>query len=225
MKELIKFIFFILIIILSCQLSFGQDDLYGDKVQKSTKKANKPKKDSLKQNNHTLKQNKDPLKPKKLILPPRKIDTKKFCYEETISLDTTSKNELFKRAIKWFEHKYKTQNFELKNEDNGRVIHNGTFPVNYFRSRQIKELIILYTISLTVQDGKYKYDITDFYLSKSINGSTQSMTLENFNDYNTIQLFNDYLLQTQRSEIFSQIDMECKKMIEELKSYMSGQIN
>jgi len=218
MKRLINFIFFILIIILSCQLSFGQDDLYGDKPLKSTKKVNKPKKDSLKQN-------KDRLKPQKLILPPRKKETKKFYYEEIITLDTTSKNELFKRAVKWFEHKYQTKNFELKNEENGRVIHNGSFPVKYFASRQIKELNILYTISFTVKDGEYKYDITNFYVSKSMNGSTESMTLENFNDYNTIQLFNEYLLQTKRSEIFSQIDMECKKMIEEIKSYMSGQIN
>lgn len=81
--------------------------------------------------------------------------SKKVTYQEVVKVDGASKNELYARAREWFAKTFKSADDVLQMEDmaNGKLIGKGC---NY----QSK---VFYTVSVSVKDGRYRYEITDFY--------------------------------------------------------------
>ncbi len=94
--------------------------------------------------------------------------TNKISYSEVIKIDSTiDKDELYKRARAWFSKTYNSSKdvIQFENKDDCKIIGKALFKVSF------KTIIgsnypggyINYTISIYTKNGKYKYEITDFY--------------------------------------------------------------
>jgi hypothetical protein len=145
---------------------------------------------------------------------PRDPDSKKFSYTEVVNLDTTSQKTMFSRAVSWFETKFKTQSLDLKNEGEGKVSHKGSFPASYKYMSFVMEVSILYNVTISVKDGKYKYEFTDFNFSSSNQGTTSTRTLESYDEMKGQD--------KTKKQIYEKVDTEVKSMIEDIKKTMSG---
>lgn len=94
--------------------------------------------------------------------------TKKITYSEVIRLDTSiSKTELYSAAKEWFAKTYKsaTDVIQYAEKDEGKIVGRALFKVNFktIFGTDYPGGHINYTISIYTKDGRYKYEITDFY--------------------------------------------------------------
>jgi hypothetical protein len=103
------------------------------------------------------------------VTPTLPIDslTKKISYSEVIKVDSLeSKMELYSKAREWFAKTYKSSSdvIQMDDRESGKLVGKAlmqvyhkalgsTFPSGY----------INYTISIYIKDGRYKYEITNFY--------------------------------------------------------------
>ncbi len=92
-------------------------------------------------------------------------ETKKICYTQVVE-EKGTKNELYVRAIEWFNKFYKNpvDVTKVRDQENGKIqgVHRikvYDFDVNGNKTGG-KE--ITYTLYLEFKDGKYRYKITDF---------------------------------------------------------------
>ena len=97
--------------------------------------------------------------------------TGKITYSEVVAMtDSVSKNELFGRAKTCFVNLFKNSNKVIQNEDkeNGIIIGKGNqrFYVKLLGMNSDAGLME-FTLTIATKDGKYKYVITDFYLSEA----------------------------------------------------------
>jgi len=88
-------------------------------------------------------------------------------YSGIIDVENTSKDELFKRAKRWFVLASKSAKdvIQMDDKENGELIGKATFKVEYFYLNPY----ILHTITILVKDSKFKYQITDFSYSDNQN--------------------------------------------------------
>jgi len=95
--------------------------------------------------------------------------TNKITYSEVILVDSlTTKQELFSRAREWFAKTYKssTNVIQMEDKESGKIVGKALMQVYHKQFGMIGESgYINYTISLYLKDGKYKYEITNFYHS------------------------------------------------------------
>lgn len=102
---------------------------------------------------------------------PINSSTGKITYSEVVAMkDSVSKNELFGRAKTCFVNLFKNSNKVIQNEDkeNGIIIGKGNqrFYVKFMGMNSDAGLME-FTLTIATKDGKYKYVITDFYLSEA----------------------------------------------------------
>lgn len=95
-------------------------------------------------------------------------------YTEVVKIDSTTKNELYINAKKWIANNYKSANdvIQLDDKEAGEIIAKGYFEMKFVKSGLMMEYVyikIYHTIKITMKDGKYKYEVTDFK-SKSSDG-------------------------------------------------------
>jgi hypothetical protein len=92
--------------------------------------------------------------------------TGKITYTEVVSVDTLSnKQELFSRAREWFAKAYKSSKsvIQMEDKESGKIVGKALMPI-FFKYMGLQPGgNINYTISVYLKDGKYKYEITDFY--------------------------------------------------------------
>lgn len=95
--------------------------------------------------------------------------TNKITYTEVINVDSSlNRQELFSRAREWFAKTYKssTNVIQMEDKENGEIVGKALMQA-YCKSlgsdRQCG--FINYTISVYLKDGRFKYEITDFYHS------------------------------------------------------------
>lgn len=90
----------------------------------------------------------------------------KITYKEVVFVDSLSnKQELFSRAREWFAKAYKssTSVIQMEDKENGKIVGKALIPIFYKYMGMQPGGNINYTISIYVKDGRYKYEITDFY--------------------------------------------------------------
>jgi hypothetical protein len=93
--------------------------------------------------------------------------TSKITYSEVVYVDSlANKQELFSRAREWFAKAYKssTNVIQLEDKESGKILGKALIQV-YHKSMgsNYPSGYINYTISIYVKDGRYKYEVTDFY--------------------------------------------------------------
>lgn len=99
-----------------------------------------------------------------------------YSFNEIVAVDSTLKeDQLFSKAIEWFALTFKNSNSVLKMQDkeNGVIIGKGSFlwsyefPAKYVsdlpKSTPIYQSWVSFTIKISVKDGKFKYELFDFY--------------------------------------------------------------
>jgi hypothetical protein len=87
-------------------------------------------------------------------------------YSEVIQVDSVSANELYNRAKLWLASSYNSSKevLQIDNKNDGQIFGKALFvykPTVFVSSEQIKGNID-YAISITVKDGRYKYEVTNF---------------------------------------------------------------
>jgi hypothetical protein len=94
--------------------------------------------------------------------------TNKITYSDVVHVDSfSSKLELFSRAKEWFTKTYKssTSVIQMEDREDGKIIGKGLLKVymTTILGSKLESGYINYTISIYTKDGRYKYEITDFY--------------------------------------------------------------
>jgi hypothetical protein len=84
-------------------------------------------------------------------------------YTNVLQVDGVNKEELYTRAKKWFVTMYKSANdaIQLDDKENGEIVGKGNFKITYYA----RDPIINHTVTISVKDGRFKYQITDLAYS------------------------------------------------------------
>jgi hypothetical protein len=151
--------------------------------------------------------------------------TGKIAYSEVVYVDSlANKEELYSKAREWFAKAYKssTNVIQMEDKESGKIVGKALMQV-YHKAlgSNYESGYINYTISIYLKDGRYKYEVTDFYhtgesfsggripdygaCEKMINTTDKTMGISNQKNYN------QYLYQ---------MDNHIKDLIADLKSAM-----
>lgn len=100
------------------------------------------------------------------IIPVLSFGQTPLIYTEVVNVDNVSKDELFNRAKNWFATAYSSSSdvLQLADSENGQLIGKALFkfsPISLNASDRVKGNI-KYTIKVSVKEGRYKYEISDF---------------------------------------------------------------
>lgn len=91
----------------------------------------------------------------------------RICYTEVVAVDSVlTKSDLYTRVRQWFAKNYKSANsvIQMDDKDAGVIVGKALMQVYHKGLGLIFESgYINYTVSVYVKDGRYKYEITDFY--------------------------------------------------------------
>lgn len=154
--------------------------------------------------------------------------TKLITYTEVVSVDTSiNKQELYSRAREWFAKAYNSsQNvIQMDDKENGKIVGKALTQV-YHKAlgSNYPSGHINYTISIYLKDGRYKYEVTNFYHTGQLisggnriedYGSCEEMmhTKKKTWGMSYQKTFNYYL---------SQLDIKIKSLISDLKASMNN---
>ena len=90
----------------------------------------------------------------------------KINYTEIVKIDSSiNKATLFLNAKMFFVNEFKSAKdvIQLEDRESGTIIGKGYFTYNWDMGKNsYVEMKIWHTIKLTIKDGKYRYEITDF---------------------------------------------------------------
>lgn len=110
----------------------------------------------------------------------------KITFEETVAIDSATKDQLYSRARNWMTTYYKSDKFSVSNQADGELVHDGSFLKSYkMPGGGLESNNHVYTVSISVKDGKYKYSLTDI----SIEDKRQKMPIEDA--YSLIEMLGD----------------------------------
>lgn len=104
-------------------------------------------------------------------------------YQEVVSVEGASKDELYIRATEWFAKTFKSAQDVIQMDDKsaGKVIGKGSAKNYYTVLMSPVEYYLNYTISITTKEGRYRYEISPFDLRSA--SSSTTVPLEQYNDW------------------------------------------
>lgn len=144
--------------------------------------------------------------------------TNKITYSEVVTVDSSNnKQELYSRAREWFAKVYNSaQNvIQMDDKESGKIVGKALMTV-YFKwlGASREGGYINYTLSVQLKNGRYKYEITDFYHTGGVDypdyGSCESMMKSKHQK----KVFNGFLIQ---------LDNNIKALVLNLKESMAIQ--
>lgn len=99
----------------------------------------------------------------------------KVTYTNVVSVENSSKEDLYLRAKKWFVSNYRSAQdvIQLDDKENGEIIGKGIFRITYYS----RDPNIRHTVSILVKDNRYKYIITDLLYEDK---QSDKFPIENF---------------------------------------------
>jgi hypothetical protein len=145
--------------------------------------------------------------------------TAKIVYSEVIHVDSlTKKQELFSRAREWFAKAYKssTSVIQMEDKESGKIVGKALMQV-YYKNRQ--NGYINYTISIQVKDGRYKYEVTDFYHTGQGSSIPDYGLCEKM--INSSDKYFGVSMQKNYNSCLFELDKNIKDLISDLKSAMA----
>lgn len=150
----------------------------------------------------------------------------KIYYSEVVKVDSLiTKNDLFIAARKWFANTYKSANdvIQMQDKEAGEIVGKGIVMTIYKIPLNPSVMVSVYhTISITVKDGRFKYEITDLtgrYYSPGSTIGTSYISGQNveFPFSNTTAKFNKKNITQMYKDVKTKLDV----IIESLKKAMS----
>ena len=143
---------------------------------------------------------------------PMDATTNKITWQETIPLDSITKDEMFDRCKRWLAHYYKIETFTVDSKVSYTVATNANFNISLTYDFKYKsQNNISYTITLNQKEGKYRVTITDFMFYKVASGAKTQIPLEQAYAKMTSQ---------NKGETTSQVKTEIDKVLADLKLFM-----
>ncbi len=98
---------------------------------------------------------------------PIDAETKKVTFQETVTLDSVSRDELYQRTKDWIANFYKTDKYSPDDKANYKVGKEGSFDIQLTYDFKYKSHnTVSYTILVGQKEGKYRFTITDFRILK-----------------------------------------------------------
>lgn len=94
----------------------------------------------------------------------------KIVYENVISIDGVTKDQLYKRALEWFLFNFNSETnvIDIRDQEAGKLIARGAdASIEYFS----RNPIIRFTIQVLVKDGKYRYIISELTYTDDLNAT------------------------------------------------------
>lgn len=153
--------------------------------------------------------------------------TSKITYSEVIYVDSSAnKQELFSKARAWMTKAYKSSTDVILIEDKeaGKIVSKALMPV-FHRVLGTESLNghINYTISIYVKDGRYKYEITDFFHTGQVisDGSRTADLGVCEKMINTTEKAMGISLQKMYNYYLYQLDNNIKALVADLKTAMA----
>ena len=104
-------------------------------------------------------------------------ETKRIKYEEVVQVEGISSKELFDRTVEFFKTEYLTDNFKLSDTLNSTISNDGSLLMQYVVMKYNMENIILYTLTVKIKEGRYKYTIDNFRLSSATESGSYEQSL------------------------------------------------
>jgi len=143
---------------------------------------------------------------------PMDATTNKITWQETIPLDSITRDEMFDRCKRWLAHYYKIETFTVDSKVSYTVATNANFNISLTYDFKYKsQNNISYTITLNQKEGKYRVTITDFMFYKVASGAKTQIPLEQAYAKMTSQ---------NKGETTSQVKTEIDKVLADLKLFM-----
>lgn len=103
-------------------------------------------------------------------------ETKKITYQETITLDSVSRDDLYQRSKDWIANFYKTDQYSPDDKANYKVGKDGYFNIQLTYDFKYKsDNTVTYNILIAQKEGKYRVTITDFTIQKVGEKTKQSL--------------------------------------------------
>lgn len=138
--------------------------------------------------------------------------TNKVSWQETIPLDSISRDEMFDRCKRWLAHYYKIESFTVDSKVSYTVATNASFNISLTYDFKYKsQNNISYTVTLNQKEGKYRVTITDFTFYKVASGAKTQLPLEQAYAKMTSQ---------NKGETSAQVKAEIEKVLTDLKLFM-----
>ena len=143
----------------------------------------------------------------------------KVTYDGVVQVDSINKDELYKRAKRWFIETYKSAKdvIQLDDKENGEVIGKGFFEIYWqvtFMSGQ--NINVWQTMKIQVKDGRYRYEITDFNVKYYVSASQYS---SGANIDSPLEAWNKGRDDNSK-KIYTKIDTEVKSLISSLEKFV-----
>ncbi len=143
---------------------------------------------------------------------PMDATTNKISWQETIALDSVTRDDMFDRCKKWLAHYYKIETFTIDSKVSYTVATNADFIINLTYDFKYKsQNNISYVITLNQKEGKYRVTITDFKFYKVSSGAKTQIPLEQAYAKMTSQ---------NKTETTTQVKAEIDKVLADLKLFM-----
>lgn len=143
---------------------------------------------------------------------PSDPETNKIAWQETIPLDSISRDEMFDRCKRWLAHYYKIESFSIDSKVSYTVATTADFKISLTYDFKYKsQNNINYTITLNQKEGKYRVTITDFKFYKVSSGANSQLPLEQAYAKMTSQ---------NKGETTAQVNAEIDKVLADLKIFM-----
>ncbi|RZK27684.1 MAG: DUF4468 domain-containing protein, partial [Hymenobacter sp.] len=96
---------------------------------------------------------------------PKDATTGLIDYTDVVQVDGVSQAELFKRGKIWLVSTFKSAKdvIQAEDKDAGIIVGKAYSVINIQSGKFIVPAKLFYTLKLNFKDGKYKYELTDFY--------------------------------------------------------------
>ncbi len=141
---------------------------------------------------------------------PVDTETKKVTFQETVSLDTVSRDELYQRSKDWISIFYKTDKYSPDDKANYKIGKDGELDIQLTYDFKYKSHnTVTYSILIAQKEGKYRVTVTDFKIQKV--GEKTIQTLETAMAKMSGQ---------NKTEAVTQINKGVNDVIEDLKKFM-----
>ena len=141
-------------------------------------------------------------------------------YTGVVQVDSIPKDELYKRAKRWFVDTYNSGKdvIQLDDKENSEIIGKGFFEelwmVTFYGGTKVN---VWQTIKIQMKDGRYRYEITDFRMKYFVSGSQYSSSSNvdvAFEEWNKGR-------DTNNQKFYPKVDAHVNALIESLKKTMT----
>lgn len=137
-------------------------------------------------------------------------------YSEVIEVPNVTKNQLYQRALSFFNNSFVSSKEVIQNSDKeeGKIFGRGTY-------EYMKINTISYTVEIAVKDGRYKYTISNFRHTGYTDGGVRNGgNLANEKpECGYIRMTKGYW-----NKIKTHTDTKTRQLIGNMKAYMHGEI-